>query len=30
MSALDTSSTGLQALLSPGMVRSTVLPVMRQ
>lgn len=30
MSALDTSSTGLQALLSPRMVRSTVLPVVRQ
>lgn len=30
MSALDTSSTGLRALLSPGTVRSTVLPVVRQ
>ncbi|MFE7568914.1 polyprenyl synthetase family protein [Streptomyces sp. NPDC057539] len=30
MSALDTSSTGLQAFLSPRMVQSTVLPVMRQ
>jgi geranylgeranyl diphosphate synthase, type I len=27
MSALDTSSTGLQAFLSPRMVRSTVRPV---
>ncbi len=30
MSTLDTSSTGLAALLSPGAVRSTVLPVVRQ
>jgi geranylgeranyl diphosphate synthase, type I len=30
MSTLDTSSTGLQALLSPRTVRSTVLPVVRQ
>ena len=30
MSVLDSSSTGLRALLSPGMVRSTVLPVVRQ
>lgn len=30
MSALDTSSTGLQAFLSPRMVQSTVLPVIRQ
>ncbi|MFE9093599.1 polyprenyl synthetase family protein [Streptomyces sp. NPDC007264] len=30
MSALDTSSTGLQAFLPPRMVQSTVLPVMRQ
>ena len=30
MSALDTSSTGLQAFLSPRMVQSTVLPVTRQ
>ncbi|SFR03970.1 geranylgeranyl diphosphate synthase, type I [Lentzea waywayandensis] len=30
MSTLDTSSTGLAALLSPGTVRSTVLPVVRQ
>ncbi|WP_432253383.1 polyprenyl synthetase family protein [Streptomyces sp. HNM1019] len=30
MSALDTSSTGLQAFLSPRMVQSTVSPVMRQ
>ncbi len=30
MSTLDTSSTGLQALLSPRVVRSTVVPVVRQ
>ena len=30
MSTLDTSSTGLQALLSPGAVRAAVLPVVRQ
>ncbi|MDX2546563.1 polyprenyl synthetase family protein [Streptomyces sp. WI04-05B] len=30
MSTLDTSPPGLRALLSPGTVRSTVLPVMRQ
>jgi hypothetical protein len=30
MSALDTSSTGLQVFLSPKMMQSTVLPVMRQ
>jgi geranylgeranyl diphosphate synthase type I len=30
MSTLDTSSTGLQAILSPAMVRSMVLPVVRQ
>jgi geranylgeranyl diphosphate synthase type I len=30
MSTLDTSSTGLAALLSPGTVRSTVLPLVRQ
>ncbi len=30
MSTLGTSSTGLAALLSPGTVRSTVLPVVRQ
>ncbi|MCS7476999.1 polyprenyl synthetase family protein [Umezawaea endophytica] len=30
MSTLDTSSTGLQALLSPGTARSAVLPVVRQ